>query len=80
VHQMQVFLVLILHDDIHSVNSSGSSVSIVAMLRPGRPGFESRRGAGIFYSRPRVQTVCEPHPASYAMDTVFFTRGEAPGP
>jgi len=58
---------------------SGSSVNIVTRLRPGRPGFKSRKGQwrdGLFYfSHPCVLTGTRAHAASYPVST----RGSFPG-
>jgi len=47
----------------------GSSFNIVARLRAGRSGFESRQGEGFFSLRYRVQTGSCAHPLSYTTGT-----------
>jgi len=59
----------------------GSSVTTVARLRTGRPGFNCRKGQWWDVSlRHRVQTCSGAHPASYPMGTAgSFSSGKAAG-
>jgi hypothetical protein len=52
----------------------GSSVSIVAELVAGRPGFDSRQVQGVSSLRRRVQTGSGAHPASCQMGTEVHSR------
>jgi hypothetical protein len=49
-----IFIYIVATESLYYTKGSwSSSVSIATRLRPGRQGFHSRQGQGIFYSSPR---------------------------